>query len=277
LGDEERRLGIPSILVAGILALVIWRTALSSPDGLLHLTVLEVGTGDAVLLQTPEGRYVLINGGPSTRQLSDGLGRRLPPFHREMDWLVLASPRGEQIASLPRLVERFTPTNVLWAGLQSPSREADYLRESLTSLQVPVTEAQVGHCLELGHGALLKVLTSGNRGAVLLLEWNRFRALLPMGVNDGDMESTRMGLDIGQVTVLLLADNGYAPTNPPEWIDNLNPQLVLLSVAPDDRDGLPDRQTLETLRGYTLLRTDQNGWIEVRTDGEQMWVEVEKQ
>jgi beta-lactamase superfamily II metal-dependent hydrolase len=90
------------------------------------------------------------------------------------------------------------------------------------------------------------------------------------------MESTRMGLDIGQVNALVLADNGYAPSNPPGWITNLNPQLTLLSVAPDDRDGLPDRQTLEALRGYTLLRTDQNGWIEVLTDGEQMWVEVER-
>jgi competence protein ComEC len=275
-GDKQRRLVITALLVTGILALVTWRAAFSSPDGLLHLTLLEVGTGDAVLLQTPEGGYILINGGPSTRQLSDGLGRRLPPFHRQIDWLVLASPRGEQIASLPRLVERFTPENVLWAGLQSPSREADYLRESLTSLQVPVTEAQIGHRLDLGQGAFLQILTSGSRGAILLLEWNRFRALLPLGISDGDMESTRMGLDIGQVNALVLADNGYAPSNPPGWITNLNPQLTLLSVAPDDRDGLPDRQTLEALRGYTLLRTDQNGWIEVLTDGEQMWVEVER-
>jgi beta-lactamase superfamily II metal-dependent hydrolase len=51
---------------------------------------------------------------------------------------------------------------------------------------------------------------------------------------------------------------------------------VLLSVAPGDRDGLPAPETLDTLQGYTLLRTDQNGWIELTTDGRQMWVEVEK-
>jgi beta-lactamase superfamily II metal-dependent hydrolase len=47
---------------------------------------------------------------------------------------------------------------------------------------------------------------------------------------------------------------------------------VVISVAPVDRSGLPSLETIETLEGYTLLRTDRNGWIELTTDGEQMWV-----
>jgi beta-lactamase superfamily II metal-dependent hydrolase len=39
---------------------------------------------------------------------------------------------------------------------------------------------------------------------------------------------------------------------------------------------LPSPETLDAVQGYTLLRTDRNGWIEVTTDGERMWVEVEK-
>jgi competence protein ComEC len=208
--------------------------------------------------------------------LSDGLGRRLPPFHRELDWLVIASPRVEQIASLPRLVDRFPPLNVLWAGLHSPSRDADYLRESLNAQGIQITNAEPGQTLLLGDGAELRVMAAGPRGAILLLEYDRFRALLPLGISDGDFEILRMGEDIGRITLLLLGDNGYAPLNPPDWISNLNPQLVTLSVAPDDRDGLPDRETLDALNGYSLLRTDQNGWIHITTDGQQMWVEVER-
>ena len=119
------------------------------------------------------------------------------------------------------------------------------------------------------------MISAGRRGAILLLEWDNFRALLPLGAREDDYESLRMGQDIGLVNVLLLADNGYAPLNPPEWINNLYPQLVLLSVAPDDPSGLPDRETLDALGGYSLLRTDQHGWIHISTDGKQMWVEVE--
>jgi beta-lactamase superfamily II metal-dependent hydrolase len=52
---------------------------------------------------------------------------------------------------------------------------------------------------------------------------------------------------------------------------------ALLSVAAGDPDGLPDLATLDALKGYNLLRTDRNGWIELTTDGNQMWVEVERQ
>ncbi len=272
----QTALAMPLLTALGVSTVILWRAVLAAPDGRLHLVVLDVGTGDALLIQTPAGRYLLINGGPSTSRLANGLGRRLPPFHRQLDWLVVAAPRSEQIGALPRLLERYPPDQVLWAGVASPARAADYLRESLTHLQIPIHRATPGMALDLGAGASLNVLTAGKRGAILLLQWSDFRAVLPLGVSAGDLESLRLGKDIGQVGVLLLADNGYAPTNPPEWISNLRPQVVLLSVAPDDRDGLPDQSTLNTLAGYTLLRTDRNGWIHISTDGVQIWVAVER-
>jgi beta-lactamase superfamily II metal-dependent hydrolase len=85
------------------------------------------------------------------------------------------------------------------------------------------------------------------------------------------------GADVGPVSVLSLADSGYAASNPPEWIANLNPELVVLSVSAADENGMPDTEVLESLKDYELLRTDQNGWVEITTDGEQMWVNVERQ
>ncbi len=274
--NRAQAFAIPVITVLGVAALFVWRTAFAAPDGLLRLTLLDVGSGDAILLQTPAGRYALINRGPSAARLSEGLGRRLPPFRRELDWLIVASAREAQIAGVARNLERFAAANVLWAGALSPARDADYLRETLTTLNLPLTFAAPGYALDLGEGAILRVLTVSERGAILLLEWDHFRALLPLGADAGDLESLQMGRKVGNVTVLLLADAGYAPLNPPAWIGNLRPQLVLLPVAADDRDGRPDRETLDALGGYSLLRTDQHGWIQIATDGRQMWVEVEK-
>jgi beta-lactamase superfamily II metal-dependent hydrolase len=78
------------------------------------------------------------------------------------------------------------------------------------------------------------------------------------------------------ISALLLAESGYAPVNPPELIEHLSPQVVLLSVAAADKTGLPSSETVQALEGYNLLRTDKNGWIQITTDGNQMWVEVEK-
>ena len=67
--------------------------------------------------------------------------------------------------------------------------------------------------MNLGAGANLHVLAAGKRGAILLLEWGHFRALLPLGANFEDLEVLHYGRDIGPVTALLLADNGYTPSN----------------------------------------------------------------
>ena len=130
---------------------------------------------------------------------------------------------------------------------------------------------------DLGEGARLEVLGVSPRGAVLLVEWDGFRLLLPMGVNFDLFNALENGKKIGPVTVLLLADSGYAPSNPPDWLANLRPQAAILSVAAGDPQGLPDPSVLNALNGTTtLLRTDRDGWIEVSTDGKQWWLEVER-
>jgi competence protein ComEC len=271
---------LPAVTVTAVLAVLVvltWRAAFAAPDGRLHLTFLDVGSADAILIQTPGGRHILVNGGPSASLLSDGLGRRLPPLNRRLDWLVVASTQENQLSGLPRVVERIPPENVLWAGNLEASYAARTLDGWLTGQGIPVTRAETGAELDLGQGAVLRVLNANARGAVLLIEWNTFRALLPVGMNFEALEELEYGKAIGKTSLLLLSDSGYAPISPPEWIAGLNPQAIILNVAAGDKDGLPDQELLDSIEDYSLLRTDRNGWIEVTTDGEQMWVRVEEQ
>ncbi|MGD2028006.1 MAG: hypothetical protein PVI99_09330 [Anaerolineales bacterium] len=78
------------------------------------------------------------------------------------------------------------------------------------------------------------------------------------------------------MTAVMLADSGAAEANPPDWLAAASPQVVLLSVDALDRGGLPDGEILSAVAGSTVLRTDQQGWVELVTDGEQMWVYTEK-
>jgi competence protein ComEC len=262
--------------VLAVAAIATFRSVNTAPDGKLHVTFLANGSADSVLIQSPTGRYVLINGGESISRLSDALGRRLPPDDRTLDWLVVASTQEKQVAALPRMLERFPVDNILWSGKPEASFNALKLIETLTQKDIPFTRAEAGQILELGDGATLKVLSVTPRGSVLLLEWKDFRALLPIGINFDAITELRNGGKIGEVTLLTLADSGYAPSNPPEWINLLHPRLIVLNVKAGDEDGLPDEETLKSIEGYPLLRTDRNGWIHISTDGEGMWVEAEK-
>lgn len=268
----------PSLIISilGLLAVLAWQSVLNRPDGLLHVTVLDVGTGDAILIKSPTGRYVLVGGGPSSTMLSDALGRRLPIFQRQLDFIVVAAPREDQVAALPFIISRFPPAQVLWAGASNASRSARFLQSELTDAGIPLVLAQAGDVLDLGDGSQLEVLAVSRRGAVLLITWKNFRFLLPLGMDFEYLEESQYGGTLGPVTALLLADNGYAPLNPPEWIDNMQPQIIIIGVTAGNYDGLPSQETIDYIHAYLLMRTDRNGWIRLNTDGDKFWVESEK-
>ncbi|MFN3742324.1 MAG: ComEC/Rec2 family competence protein, partial [Anaerolineales bacterium] len=246
------------------------------PDGRLHLTFLSVGSADAILMRLPRGGWILINGGPSANLLSQELGRRLLPWQRSLDWVVVASTQENQVAALPWVLERYPPRQVLWAGLPQASASSRALDAWLTGQNIPVTFAEVGQVLDLGDGAALEVVAVGKRGAVLLVRWKDFRALLPIGMDADLFKTLPKEARWWQVSLFSLPDSGYPALISEEWLAQLAPQVVILSVAANDPYGNPTPEVLKMLRPYSLVRTDMAGWVEVVTDGQQMWLFSEK-
>jgi competence protein ComEC len=252
-----------------------WRSVLNIPDGRLHVTFLDVGSADGVLIKTPSGRFVLVNGGESPSALADQVGRRVPPFNRGLDYLVVASTQENQVAALPRVLEQYQPKGVLWAGNPQASFSSERLSEWLTTNEIPVEKAEAGTVFDLGDGAQLRVLAVSARGAILSVEMGSFKVVLPIGVDFDSFAELNNGQDLGPVTALLLSESGYAPSNPLEWLANLKPEMVILSVAAGDPDGLPSPELVEALEKANLTRTDVSGWVELASDGQQVWITVE--
>jgi len=228
-------------------------------------------------VETPEGRNLLINGGSSVSALSDALGRRVSLLAPRLDWLILASTDEEQVQALPRVLPRYPPRNVLLAGDPGASFSSRDVVQWLDDQAIPITQAEKGELLDLGGGALLRVVDISTHGATLLISWNDFHMLLPIGAGVDTLGALQRGAGVGPVDVLSLAQSGFAPLAPPDWIGNLNPRLVVIDVAAGDTHKRPDQQTLENLAGRSILRTDVNGWIDVSTDGTEMWVLVQRQ
>lgn len=265
-----------SFTAAFVCIVLFWGAAARTGDGSLHLVFFNVGSADAILIQTPAGRNILINGGESATKLSDELGRRLPFFSRQLDWLIVASTDEDQLAALPRIVELYRPKNVLWSGNVQASFSARSLNQYFTENQISVVRAEAGQRLDLGDSAFIEIAATSQRGSVLLVEAGDFRALLPIGADAATFEALEFGNVIGNADVLLLADAGYAPSNPPDLWKNLNPQLIVLDVAADDLNGMPSPETLDALDGYSILRTDRNGWIDIALRDAKMRVRVER-
>jgi competence protein ComEC len=272
------RVSLPAGITLAALALstsLTWQMVVHRPDGKLHITVLDVGSGESVLIQSPTGRFALINGGPSPIALSEALGRRLPVLRRHLDWLVVGGTRDDQVAGLSGITERFSIGSVLLAG--PPGRSAyRSMIDELTEVECPIFSAREGQVLDMGDGARLEVVTIGEHGAVLELTYDRARILLAPGAGPALVNGLDKKRSIGPVSAILLPDGGYKAVNPSSWLNQLQPLVALISVEAGNSRGLPSLEVIEALEGRNVLRTDLNGWIELTTDGEHLWAEVER-
>lgn len=237
----------------------------ASADG-LRVTVLDIGQGDAILLQPPHAAPVLVDTGPP----GDGIAADLRNSgvaslgavvvtHDESDH---AGGVGEVLGALPvhRLVYGFATRSLLeqaqasGAGLERVG-EGSELRSGGLRLEVlwpprvllssPVTEDR------------------NTEAIVLLARWRRFSMLLT-----ADAEAEEVPLDVGPVDVLKVAHHGSEDSGLDELLARSAPSLAVISVGADNSYGHPTEPTLDALaeHGVPVMRTDEDGGIVIDVD-----------
>ena len=269
-------------LVAALLLVLvlIWAAVFSLPDGRLHVTFLDVGQGDAIFIQTPAGRRILIDGGPSPALVLQALGRRLPFYDRRIDLVLLSHPHDDHLRGLLTVAERYTVGQVLMGAMDESASTgvASQWQQVLNQRGIPLLSVAQPLQIDLGDGPVMQVLLSaadeepGQIWLVAHLSWENTSILLT-----GDLEAERLrdladqGWPLG-CTVLKVSHHGSADAVNEDLLAILEPQLAVISVGADNRFGHPAASTVELLseQGVQTLRTDQAGDIEVIVD-DQGW------
>ncbi len=279
-------LGVP--LVASVL---IWMAILQLPDGKLHVAFLDVGQGDAILITAPDGRQVLVDGGPSPTALTSALGREMPFWDRSLDLLVLTHPDADHLTGLVEVLARYRVDG--WLDNGRPDEDTLYAEclGLLAEGAVPRQMVAAGSRLDLGNGLVVEVLhppaelmtgtqaDSNNNSVVLRLTWGEARFLL---TGDVEAEAERQLAASGQpltADVLKVAHHGGGGSSTAEFLAAVAPRYAVVSAGADNRFGHPKPDVLDRLAGLgdvTVLRTDEQGTIEFITDGQQLWVRTER-
>ena len=139
---------------------VLWSAALTSSDGKLHVTFLDVGQGDATLIVTPSGKQVLVDGGPDPRGAVQALGSRMPLWDRSVDVVVLTHAHQDHLQGLVEVTERYRVGLLVYPsrGADAPGYAdgAEPLRRNVSDGRT--LEAEAGQVIRLGDGVLLRVL-----------------------------------------------------------------------------------------------------------------------
>lgn len=284
LGTTTTRLWLGG---AGVSALLVWLALLSLPDGRLHVAFLDVGQGDAILITTPDGRQMLIDGGPSATDLNWRLGQEMPFWDHSLDLVINTHPDSDHLAGLVSLPGRYSVAQVLGPDVATDSqlyRQWELnLAEAGVSPQVGWADTQ----LTLGQGITATVISPGpttvssddanNHSVVLYLQMGQVSFLLP-GDIETPVEQALAQAGLQPATVLKSPHHGSNTSSSEPFLEAVNPQLIVISVGADNRFGHPSPEILERYaeRGISVLRTDERGTIELITDGRRLWVETSR-
>jgi competence protein ComEC len=270
----------------GAVTLLIWLAVLELPDGRLHVAFLDVGQGDAVLVTMPDGRQMLVDGGPSATQLNWRLGQEMPFWDRTLELVVNTHPDADHLGGLVSLLDRYQLEQVLVTDIDGDSELYQQWEVELAEAQLAPNIGQAGMQLSFGRGVTATILNPGpttlgadepnNHSIVLRLQMGRMSILLP-----GDIEApVERNLVFAEApltaTVLKSPHHGSATSSSEIFLEAVHPQIVVISVGEDNRFGHPSAEVLERYAelGLTILRTDERGTIEFSTDGERLWVET---
>ena len=253
-------------------------------DACRCLTVhfLDVGQGDAAALRTPNGRWIVIDGGPRTPG-SDAGRRVVVPFLRRQGVgrvAVAVATHGDadHLGGMPAVVDAFDPELVLEPG--EPLGRPLYL-EFLAGVQASGARwhpARAGDRIEVD-GVVLEVLSPDSvwlrlpldvneHGVVLTVTYGAVRVLFQ--ADAGLPVEGRLAGTVGRVELLKVGHHGSRSATSDAWLDELAPHEAVISVGRRNRYGHPTPEVLGRLvtRGVTILRTDERGTITFSTDGQ---------
>ena len=261
-------------LAVAAAVLVATTLALRADDG-LRLSVLDVGQGDAVLLRTPTGRHVLVDGGPDGVAVQNALGKRMPYGEKTIDLVVLTHPHDDHLVGLIDVVQNYKVRQVLEGPPPvQPTPAYDRWRELLSTLAVPTMAAQTGQWVDLGGGATLHVLHAGeawggddafanDASVVLSVERGAFSAILMGDAGPPVQRWLVAGNAVGPAAVVKVPHHGSSAAFDEAFLNLLAPREAIVSVGASNRFGHPSAATLALLETASVHRTDLDGTVEV--------------
>jgi competence protein ComEC len=273
---------VPALVVLAVLLGGI--TVATRPDGRLHLTTLDIGQGDAILVESGSGATMLVDGGPDPELTLRRLGANLPFWARRIDVLVLSHPHQDHVAGLVDVLDRFDVRLVLHAGIPFENAAFERLLADAVAEPVPVRTVRAGETFALDAGTSVEVLYPSaadaaaplpegdinNGSVVLLLGHGGFRALLT-GDAEAPVEAALVARrSLAPVDVLKVGHHGSTSSTTPAFLAAVRPSVAVISSGEGNEYGHPAPETLATLAtspDTAVHRTDVEGDVEVETDG----------
>ncbi len=272
--------------------IVVWTMVTTMPDDKLHVSILDVDQGDAILIQTPNHQNILIDGGPDPGTIKWQLDKKIPYWQRTIDLVLLTQPQSDHLAGLIEVVQKYKTPLILDSGIASNTALHQEWLKTIHTKGINHKAVHAGQEIKLGDNITLEILhppMSGlletvnqvdDNGLVLRLSWNKVSFLFTADISkeaEWYLISQRRNL---RSTVLKVAHHGSETATAAEFLSVVDPAVAVISVAANNRFGHPHGEVLarlsKRLGAERVFVTSQQGTIEFTTDGYHLWVKYGK-
>lgn len=285
--DSSQAIPIRKITVAAaglvlIVAIGFMVQRSARTDGRLRVAFLDVGQGDAIFIQTPNGRQMLIDGGHYPSDTLDQLGRQMPFWDRSIDIIIATHPDADHVTGLVDVVGRYRVSQLITNGADEASDSAyAALLATAGERDTPTHTARKGEVIRLDEGVSIEILHAGGATAenrndasvVARLSYGLLTVLLTGDAETGAETAMLMEPNALDAVVLKAGHHGANTSSSEPFLAAVSPQVVIISAGRDNPYGHPHPAMLERVEsvGAAVLRTDELGTIEMVSDGQRMW------
>lgn len=272
------------LLLAGAFAYAVPHFETEREEDLLSVSFLDVGQGDAILIETPDGVDVLIDGGPDGSVLR-GLASELGAFDRTIDMVVATHPDADHVGGLADVLVRYEVNALLMTEHAGGGTAADAFRHSVGDEGADLIYARSGQEFALGSTTALRVLFPTNdpsdmqtnaSSIVLELTYGDVEMLL-MGDAPAGVEAYLVATEGStlQSDVLKVGHHGSDTSSSDVFLAVAAPDYAVISAGRDNRYGHPHPDVVARLEhaGVAILSTAESGTITLLSDGVSVWEE----
>ncbi len=277
-----KRANKPLFLIFGFLVLLnilAWIAVYDLNQENLEVIFFDVGQGDATFIQTYSGHRILIDGGPGSVVL-EKLGNEMPFWDRSIDLVILTHPHYDHLSGLVEVIKNYQVKNVLWTGVLMDTVIFGKWEKILEEKQIPVYTAQAGQRIYAG-SVLFEIIypfenlknreirEGDNTSVVVKLSFGKNSFLFTGDAfQEVEIELVEAEIDLNS-NVLQVGHHGSRTSSAPNFIEQVLPEIAVISAGRDNRYGHPHPETLETLAlyGITVLSTTEHGDIKIISDG----------
>ncbi len=264
-------------LIIANLFVYIWIESIV-PRGFVSISYLNVGQGDAILIESTHRKRILIDGGPDKTVLRE-LGSIMSFFDRTIDIVIESHPDKDHIAGLPEVISRYTVHTFLEPGVESLNTVDDELKKRIHKKKIPDILARKGMIVSLGDGSELEILfpnkdVSGfetNDASIIARYTYGNTCFLFTGDAPQKIEEYLIGMykEHLKCNVLKAGHHGSRTSTGDQFLHFVKPDIAIISAGKDNRYGHPHQEVLDRLkeRTITVLSTIDEGTIRFVSDG----------